>query len=498
MDGNLILYAIGNVFVPYTFMMILTGVVMGIFIGALPGLSATMGVALLLPLTFGMEPLPGLLVLIGIYNGAIFGGSISAILLKTPGTPAAAATAIDGYELAQNGQAGRAIGISIVSSVFGGLFATVVLMTVAPQLARIALQFGSPEYFAMAIFGLSIIVGLSSQSLIKGIMVGLFGILLSMIGVDPLTGFARFTFGNINLLGGISFIPVLIGIFAFTQSLVMIEDLLMDKKPEAAAKLKSVLPTLADLAKCKWTFLRSAAIGTFIGSIPGAGADVSAFIAYNEERRWSKNKDNMGKGEIAGVAAPETANNATCGGAFIPLLTLGIPGDATTAIMLGALIMHGVRPGSALFTDQQPLLYSIFAGMIVTKLLLLFVAFAGLRLFVKVLSLKQEFLISTVIILCVIGSFAINNNIFDVWVMLVAGFLWFALGKCGFPQSPLVIALILGPMAEREFRRSLVLSNGDFAIFYTSPIVIVLVTIAAISLIFPLVHPFIKKRREAK
>ena len=495
MEGNVIVYAIGNVFVLNTFLTMLLGVVLGVLIGALPGLSATMGVALLLPLTFGMDPLPGLLVLIGVYFGAIYGGSISAILLKTPGTPAAAVTTLDGYALAQQGQAGRAMGISIFASVFGGLFSTLVLITVAPQLARVALQFNSPEYFAMALFGLSIIISLSSQSLAKGIMVGLFGIMLSMVGIDSLTGFARFTFGNVNLLGGISFIPVLIGIFAFSQALTMMEELVMDKNTTATEKLSRILPSLTDILKCKWTILRSSVIGTFIGAIPGTGGDISAFLAYNEERRWSKNKENLGKGEITGVAAPEAANNATCGGAFIPLLTLGIPGDPVTAIMLGALIMQGVRPGTALFTEQQPLLYSIFAGMIVANLLLLVVAFIGLRFFVKVLSIKKEFLIPIVILLCVIGSFAINNNIFDVWVMLVFGFIWYILGKLNFPQSPLVIALILGPMAEREFRRSLVLSNGDFAIFYTSPIVLVLVSVAILSLIVPLVRPLLAKKK---
>lgn len=492
-EYNLVLTALANVFEPNTFITTIIGVALGIIIGALPGLTATMAVALLLPMTFGMDPLPGLLVLIGVFHGAIYGGAIPAILLKTPGTPAAAAMVQDGYELAKQGHAGRAMSMTIVASVFGGLFGTLVLITVAPQLARVALSFGSPEYFALAVFGLSIIVSLSSQSLMKGVLVGLFGILVSMIGIDSLTGVARFTFGSINLLGGVSFIPILIGVFAFSQVLTMIEEELQGKGMGTITKIKSVFPNLADLAKCKWTLLRSAILGTFVGAIPGAGGDVSAFLAYNEERRWSKNKEMMGKGDIAGVAAPECANNATSAGSFIPLLTLGIPGEAVTAVMLGALVMQGVRPGTALFTEQRELLYSIFAGMIVTKLLLLVVAFLGLRLFVKVLSLKKSYLIPTIIVLCIIGAFAINNSVFDVWIMLIVGFLWYIASKCGFAQSPIIIALILGPMAEREFRRSLVLSSGDYAIFYTSPIVVVLVSLALITLFMPVIKPLIKK-----
>ena len=489
------LAALGNIFEPATFLMIVIGLSLGMVFGALPGLTATMGVAILLPITFGMDPLQGLLVLIGIYFGAIYGGAIPAILINTPGTPAAAATAIDGNMMARNGQAGRAMGISIVASVFGGTFSTIVLILVAPQLAQVALQFGSPEYFAMAIFGISIIISLSSDNMLKGIIVGLFGILLSMIGVDPISGIARFTFGNVNLLGGVSFIPILIGIFAFAQALIMIEEVFTGSTRVEQAKVEGIFPKLADIARCKWTMLRSAAIGTFVGAIPGTGGDISAFLSYNETRRWSKNRDNMGKGELEGVAAPEAANNATCGGAFIPLLTLGIPGDAVTAVMLGALIMQGVRPGPSLFNEQRELLFSIFTGMMVAQAILLVVAFLGLRLFIKVLSIKKEFLIPLIIILCVIGSLAINNNMFDVWIMMGMGLIWYFALKFGFPQSPLIIGLILGPMAEREFRRSLVISNGDFAIFYQSPIVVFLVTVAILSMLSPVLKPLWRRVR---
>ncbi|MCL2616796.1 MAG: tripartite tricarboxylate transporter permease [Defluviitaleaceae bacterium] len=494
METELVLAAIGNVLEPNTFITMVVGLVLGVLIGALPGLTATMGVALLLPLTFGMQPLPGLLVLIAVFFGAIYGGSIPAILLKTPGTPAAAVTVLDGYALTQQGHGGRAMSISIVSAVFGGLFATTVLILVAPQLAQVALRFNSPEYFALALFGLSIIISLSSTaSLPKGIMVGLFGILVSMIGIDSIMGVARFTFGNVNLFGGLSFIPVLVGIFAFSQVLVMIEEIFMGKTTEPPMKIKSVFPNLSDLNRCKWTMLRSATFGSFMGAMPGVGADISAYISYNEERRWSKHKDNMGKGEIAGVAAPETANSATAGGSFIPLLTLGIPGDAVTAVILGALVMQGVRPGPALFNEQRELLYSIFSGMIIANLVLLVVAFLGLRFFIKLLSIKKEFLIPAVVVLCVIGALAINNNVFDVWVMLIMGFIWYVVGKFNFPQSPLIIALILGPMAEREFRRSLVLSSGSYSIFWESPIVVVLVTLALVTLFMPVLKPLYKK-----
>ena len=493
-----VMLALGNVFEPTTLLTMIIGLTLGMIFGALPGLTATMGVAILLPITFGMDPLQGLLVLIGIYFGAIYGGAIPAILINTPGTPAAAATTIDGYQMSLQGNAGRAMSISIVATVAGGTFATIVLILVAPQLAQVALQFNSPEYFAMAIFGTSIIVSLSSNNMFKGVFVGLLGMLLATVGIDSITGVARFTFGNVNLLGGVSFIPVLIGIFAFSQALIMIEEVFTGTTKVGQIKVEGIFPKLADIARCKWTILRSSAIGTMVGAIPGTGGDISAFISYNETKRWSKNRDNLGKGEIEGVAAPEAANNATCGGCFIPLLTLGIPGDAPTAIMLGALIMQGVRPGPSLFNEQQELLYSIFAGMLVSQVVLFIVALLGLRIFIKVLSIKKEFLIPLIIILCVIGALAINNNMFDVYVMIAFGVLWYFAQKFGFPQSPLIIGLILGPMAESEFRRSLVISNGDFAIFYTSPIVVALLTVAFLSIIAPALKPFWARYKNKK
>ncbi len=495
---DLFFQALVNVFDPMTFLLVVIGLTLGMIIGALPGLTATMGVALLLPLTFGLDTLAGLMVLIGVYFGSIYGGSISAILLKTPGTPASAVTSLDGFQLAQRGEASRALGISIVSSVAGGLISTLILILVAPQLAQVALKFNAPEYFALACFGLSIIISLSSSSIAKGLLVGMIGILISMIGIDVITGVTRYNFGSVNLLSGVSFIPVLIGVFAFSQALSQFEEIFLGNKDSVKVTVKRVLPRLSDLITVTPTIIRSSLIGTFIGSIPGTGGDISAYIAYNETKRWAKNKENFGKGEIKGVAAPEAANNATTGGAMIPLLTLGIPGDSVTAIILGALVMQGVRPGPALFNEQKELLYSIFSGMIVANLLLLVIAFIGIRFFIKVLSVRKEYLAPAIMILCVVGSFAINNNIFDVGIMLVMGIVGYFLNKFDYPQSPLIIALILGPMAEREFRRSLVLSNGDYSIFFNSPIFLFFMGIALLSLVFPIIKNFMPKKAKGE
>ncbi|MDF2821060.1 MAG: C4-dicarboxylate transporter permease [Clostridiales bacterium] len=476
--------------------LIIGGVAGGIVIGALPGLTATMGVALLLPLTFGMDPVGGILLLLGIYAGAIYGGSISAILLKTPGTPAAAATVLDGFEMAKRGEAGRALGISTVASFAGGTISVILLTLISPQLAKLALKFSAAEYFALAMFGLSIIASISGKHLLKGLLAGVIGLLVSTIGIDLVTGYQRFTFGNMNLFNGLSFISVMIGLFALSQAFVSIET--MVKKLVIKQKVDRVLPSLSDIKKITPTTIRSGLIGTFIGIIPGAGADIGAFVAYNEAKRFSKHPNDFGTGIPEGIAAPEAANNGVTGGAMVPLLTLGIPGDATTAIMLGALIMQGLQPGPLLFVNHAPLIYTIFAGFFVANLIVLILGLIGIRFFTKIIDIPSYVLTPIIIVLCVVGSFAINNSLFDVRVMLISGVIGYIMEKLEFPASPIVLALILGPMAERELRKALIMSGGEASVFFTRPISAVLLVVAAITLLTPIIKSIIKKSKEKR
>lgn len=470
------------------------GVGAAIIIGALPGLTATMGVALILPVTFGMDPVSGLLLLVSVYFGSIYAGSIPAILLNTPGTPASAATAIDGYPLSLQGKAHKALMLSIIASVIGGIFSIIVLMLVAPQLAQFALKFSSPESFALALFGLSIITSISSQSLIKGIIVAAIGLMVATVGQDPTDGFPRYAFGNVYLMGGIPFIPILIGMFALAEAFRMMEHSL--KNDDVLKNLKNTMRNVT----LKWlefkglivTILRSSGIGTFIGMIPGAGPDIAAYVAYNEARRFSKNKQQFGNGAMEGVAAAEAANNAASGGAFIPLLSLGIPGDAVTAVMLGALMIQGLRPGPLLFEQSADIVYTLFAGMLIALLIVLCYGLLGMRLFVKVLHVSPVILSPIILMLCVIGSYALGNNFYDVWVMFISGIVGFFLIRYGFPVSPIILALILGPLMEVNLRRTLV-SHGTIEVVFTRPISATLLILAIITLLSPFVAQFVSK-----
>ncbi|EAX48875.1 protein of unknown function DUF112, transmembrane [Thermosinus carboxydivorans Nor1] len=489
--GDLIL-GFTTVLQPSMLLIIAAGVLGGIIIGALPGLTATMGVALLVPLTFGMNAVAGLVLLVGIYCGAIYGGSISAILLRTPGTPAAAATVIEGYMLAQKGQAGKALGMSTIASFCGGMFSALALTFIAPQLAKVALSFGPPEYFALALFGLSIISSISGDQVLKGLAAGFFGLLLATIGMDPITGYPRFTFDNANLLSGISFIPVLIGLFAVAEALATTEAMI--KNLNIDVKIAGNLPTLAELKQCAKTILKGSAIGTFIGIIPGAGADIAAFVSYGECKRSSRDSDKFGTGVLEGVAAPESANNGVTGGALVPLLTLGVPGDAVAAVMLGALMLQGLKPGPMLFKDNADVVYSLFAGLMLANVFMLLFGLFGIKYIAKVVTVPKPILTPIIFILCVVGSYAINNSLFDVLVMMVFGVIGYLMQKLKFPISPIVLALILGPMAEGEFRRSLVMSQGDPSIFFTRPICLVFFALAAISI----VGSYVAQRRKEK
>ena len=469
MDFDLLYHAFGTVMLnPTNFFFVFVGITAGIIVGALPGLTATMGCALLIPFTFGLPPVQGLLMLLGIFCGGIYGGSISGILIRTPGTPSAAATLLDGYPLSQKGLAGKAIGMSTVASFMGGTMGAIIMTFLSPQIAKIGLKFGPPEFFALAIFGLGMIITISGRSLLKGVISGIFGLMITTIGFDPLSGAPRFTFGSQDLLGGVTFIPALIGLFGYAQVFRNIEKILI--LPTVKSKVENILPKLKEIRESLKTIIKSALIGTFIGSIPGTGCDIAAFVAYGEAKRASKHPEKFGTGILEGVAAPEAGNNAATGGAMIPMLTLGVPGDAVTAVLLGALTIHGLQPGPILFRDHLDVIYPIFAGMIMAQFMLLIVGLSGARVFARMINVDRRILTPVIFFLCVVGSYAMRFSFFDVGLSLIIGVIAYFMEYYGYPASPILLALILGPMAEQNLRRSLIISHGDPLIFFKRPI----------------------------
>ncbi|WP_243153473.1 tripartite tricarboxylate transporter permease [Senegalia massiliensis] len=489
---NLLMEGLINVLNIQVILILLLGIISGIAIGSLPGLTATMGVALVLPITFGMEAVPGILLLIGVYFGSVYGGSLTAILINTPGTPASAATAMDGYAMSRKGLAHKALTISTLSSSIGGILSVIVLILVAPQLANFALRFSAPETFALAVFGISIISSISGKSMVKGLMAGILGLLIATIGIDPMGGFPRFTFGNINLANGLNLIPVMIGLFAASEAFKSMEDIF--SKQNLDIKVEKVKLKWVEFKSLIITILRSAGIGTFIGMIPGAGGDITSFVAYNEAKRFSKNKDEFGKGAMKGIAAPEAANNSVTGGAMIPLLTLGIPGDAVTAVLLGALMVQGLQPGPLLFQNNGPIVYTLFVGMLLANIFLLVIGLFGIKYFTKILLVPKSILSPLILVLCVVGSYALNNNYFDVIVMLIAGIIGYFMVKLEFPVSPVILGLILGPLMESNLRRSLLMSQGNLSIFYTRSITLVLLVLAIITLLTPIISNNLKSK----
>ena len=443
------------------------GTAIGIIIGCLPGLSAAMGVALLLPMTFTMAPETGLIVLGAIYCGAIFGGSISAILIHTPGTPASAATAIEGYQLTLQGKAGKALAVACFSSFCGGLLSCVSLYFFAPLLAQLAMKFGSPEYFWLSIFGLTIIAGVASKSLLKGLISGALGLLLSTIGMDPMEGAQRFMFGQASLYEGINTTCALIGLFSMSQVLILAEKKI--KQRAKAAKFSDKI-TLSgkEIKRITPTILRSWIIGNLIGILPGAGASIACFLGYNTSRQFSQHKEEFGKGSIEGVAGSEAANNAVTGGSLIPMLTLGIPGDGCVAIMLSALMINGLNPGLSLFTTDGAIMYAIMLGLILVNIFMFLQGKYLTSLFAKVVSIPQQILTPIIVIFCFAGAYSVNSSYFDLSVALVFGVMAWFMRKLELPAVPVLLGMVLGNMTETNFRRALLISDGSPKIFFSS------------------------------
>jgi putative tricarboxylic transport membrane protein len=478
---------------PYLILVIFLGTIGGVLIGALPGLNSTMATALLVPFILTMSPVLAIALLATIYCAGTYAGAITAILINTPGTPAAAATCLDGFPMAQRGEAGRALGMATVASTIGGIFSVVVLMFTAPALARLAYQFTPPEYFALAVFGLSMLASISAGAAIKNIIAGVFGVLLATVGMDMMTGVERFTFGVWELSEGISFIPVMIGIFAVSELLV--QSTMVNRIVQRVALTAVKLPSRADYRKTWRTILRSCGIGTFIGILPAEGATVASLIGYNEAKRWSRNKQEFGKGAIEGVAGAEAANNAATGGAMVPTLALGIPGSATTAVILSAFLVLGIRPGPHLFTEQAPFVFAIFGSMFIANVMFFGLGLVGAKVFARVSLIPNTFLWPGVFVLSVVGAYALDQSMLDVWIMIGSGFLGYVMRRFGFSVVPVAMGLILGELVETNLKQSLVIFDGNWLLFFTRPIALLFFVLTALGLFSPMIFEKITSRK---
>jgi len=458
------------------------GVIIGLVVGMIPGMTISTGIIIVLPMTFTLDPNMSIALMLGLYVAGMTGGSFSAILLNIPGTPSAAATAIDGYPLTKRGESGRALGIAIVASFVGGVFSFLCLYTISPRLAELALSFRAPDLFSLVFFGLTVICSFAARSLIKGLLAAALGLLIVSVGQDPMMATPRFTFGNPDLLSGLHFLTALIGLFAIPQ---LVENIC--PKRGAAAPLKvdvntgRVFPTLADIKRMLVPVLVGSPMGSFLGLLPGAGGPIAAFISYDYTKKLTRKKDGFGKGAVEGIAAPESANNAVTGGALIPMMTLGIPGDPVTAILIGALLIHGLAPGPLLFLERGDFAYGIIFSFFWANIFNLVVALVGIRFLVKLLATPRALLMPTIALLCVIGSYSLRNSFFDVYVMLGFGLLGLVMRWLNMPVVPLLLALVLGKPLEEHLRIALTASKGDYSIFITSPYSLFFLSMAVLS-----------------
>ena len=445
------------------------GLAVGMFVGAMPGLSGVIGISLLLPFTFGMEPTVALLMLVGTYCGATYAGSISAILIKTPGTAAAAATVLDGYEMNRNGRAQEALSIALYASVFGGLFSGIVLLTVAPQLAKVALKFNSADYFMLAVFGLSVISAVGGKSMCKGIIMACFGVFASIIGIDPVEGVYRFTFGTATLSKGVDIVPALIGLFAISELINQTEKTFHTDGVEQASSASNKYGWKY-MWRYRWTMIKSSIIGVIIGATPGTGASIASFMAYGEAKRSSKHAEEYGHGCPEAVAASESANNGVTGATLIPMLTLGIPGDVITAVLMGALMIQGLNPGPQLFTQHADMTYTVIVGFLIVQVLMLYMGKLAIRAFGQVCKVSYSVLLPIVLAFCLVGAYACSNSIYDCIIAIAFGVIGYLAEKFEFSTTPMLIGLVLGSLAEQNLIRTLTASEGSLMIFVQRPI----------------------------
>lgn len=474
------------------FLAIALGVLIGVTVGMIPGLTATMAVALALPLTFAMDPVTGILLLIGVYKGGVFGGSISAILLRAPGTPAAAATLLDGYPLAQQGKAGKALKMALYASCIADFISNMALIFFAGLIAGLALAFGPPEFFWLICFSLTVVISISGSSLTKGLISGALGLLISTVGLDLVQGSERFSFGNFNLMGGVGYIALLIGLFAMPE---IIDFYVRQVKQVAAKAADSSTLSLQEFKKSFSAIARGSFIGVILGTIPGAGATAAAFLSYGEAKRSSKTPEEFGKGSLEGVAAAEAGNNGVTGATMIPLLSLGIPGDVVTAVILGAFLLHGLSPGPLMFQANIDLIYALFIGIMLSSIVLFLIGSVAIRYFVRIADIPKHILMPIILLFCVFGTYAVQSQMFDVLTMLLFGVLGYLMMRVGMSAAPFLMGFILGPLFEDNLRRTYLISS-DPMIFLRSPICWIFIVLTLISLYIGLRREFNRFRLE--
>ena len=454
------------------------GVFVGTLIGVLPGIGPTGAMAILLPLTFGLPPATAIIMLAGIYYGVMYGGSTTSILVNIPGEPSSVVTCLDGYQMARNGRAGPALGISAFGSFIGGTFSLIALMFLATPLAEAALKFGPPEYVALICTSMTLLIYLARLSMVKAVVMILFGLLLSSVGLDLVSGMPRFVFGSPSLLDGIGFVPLTMGLFGISEVLTNMDR--PSDKIVLQSRIKNLLPNLEDWKQSIGPIGRGSLIGFFLGILPGGGGVLSSFVSYTVEKRISKHPETFGRGAIEGLAGPETSNNAGAGGAFVPLLALGIPPNVVMAFLMGALIIHGVAPGPTLISQHPQIFWGVIASMYLGNIMLLLLNLPLIGIWVRVLRIPYRILMPLILLFCFIGAYSINNSVADIVVMITFGILGYILRKFDYEEAPLVMAFILGPMLETTFRQSLIMSDGEFSIFLKRPISAVALAISAL------------------
>jgi putative tricarboxylic transport membrane protein len=457
-------------------------VLLGTIIGVLPGLGQTTGVAILLPLTLGLRPLTAFIMLAGIYYGTQYGGTISSVLIATPGEPSTVVTTLDGYQLARQGRGGQALAIAAVGSFLAGTISIVFLMTLAPVFAGFALNFGPPETFALMVLGMTAVVGFSGGSAIKGLAMGALGLAISTVGIDAQTGIARFTFGNVEMLGGIGFVEVIIGLFAVSEVMTQVKA---GGTEPIRTRMKDMLLTRDDWRRSRMPIVRGGIVGFLIGVLPGAGATLASFFSYDLERRISKHPGEFGKGAIEGVASPEAANNAAVNGAFVPTLTLGIPGSATTAVLLGAFLLFGIRPGPLLIEQQPELVWGLMASFYIGNVFLLILNLPLAPLFASMLRLRYAFVYPVILLMSFVGAYAIENSMWGVWVAFAFGVLGYFMKRYGYPAAPVILGLVLGGLMEKTIVQTSSMGGGSLRIFLERPIALVLFGLALVAILGP-------------
>ncbi|MFC5236640.1 tripartite tricarboxylate transporter permease [Pseudonocardia zijingensis] len=468
------------------------GVLLGTVIGVLPGLGSTTGVAILLPLTLGLEPVTALIMLAGIYYGAQYGGTITSVLISTPGEAATVVTTIDGYQMARRGRAGAALSISAIGSFVAAIVSLALLMALAPPFAEFALRFGPPEMLAVMVLGLATIVSFSGEDRVLGATMAVVGLVIAMVGVDTGSGVSRYTFGSVDLLSGIPFVEVMIGLFAVGEVLHQIRE---GAAAPIRARFRELMISREDLKRSAGPVLRGSGVGFLFGCLPGAGSTLASFMAYGVEKRVSKHKDEFGKGAIEGVAAPESANNAAAQANFVPTLTLGVPGGATTAVLLGAFTIYGIQPGPLLFDQQPELVWGLLASFFIGNVILLVLNLPLAPVFAQLLRVPYGYLYPLILFTSLLGAYAISNNTFSLWVVLVFGIIGYALKRLGFPTAPLVLGLVLGPLFEKALVQTSAIGDGDLLIVFTRPLCLVVLVLAAVLLVGPAVVARIRSAR---